>query len=169
MRGVLASRPSEAALLAFMLGGLLIVLAGKIIQIQILYASPEDRNDLVQSEAYAMLFWRSLAYYGMAALATLIARACGGQGAWKDGRAAFFWAVLVSAPVLLLSALLPLLLTGVPPEVATVTAQVGAVFFTWALAQCFAETFGFARTWIVCAAFCAPALLIFAAGWLMRG
>ena len=169
MRRLLDRRPSEATLLIIMVTGILIVMAGRVVQTQMLYANPEDRADVIQSMIYSMLFLLPLFYYAMAALGSAVARACGGQAGWREGRAAFFWAVLVAAPVQVLSAIVPLMLAGVPPEVSTVTAQVGGVFFAWALAQCFAEAFGFARTWVVFVAVCMPFMLIFAAAWLMRG
>ena len=169
MRRFLDRNPNEATLLIVMVTGILIVMAGRVVQTQLLYANPDDRSDVIQSMIYSMLFLLPLFYYGMAAVGSAVARACGGQGGWRDGRAAFFWAVLVAAPIQVLSAILPLFLAGVPPEVSTVTAQVGGVFFAWALAQCFAEAFGFARTWLVFVAVCMPFMLIFAAAWLMRG
>ena len=169
MRRLLDRKPSEATLLIIMVTGILIVMAGRVVQIQLLYANAEDRADILQSMIYSMLFLMPLFYYAFAAIGSAIARACGGQGGWRDGRAAFFWAVLVAAPVQVLSAVLPLFLAGVPPEVSTVTAQIGGVFFAWALAQCFAEAFGFARTWLVFVLVCMPFMLIWAAAWLMRG
>jgi hypothetical protein len=43
--------------------------------------------------------------------------------------------------------------------------QVGPVFFAWALAQCYAEAFGFARAWAVFAVIAALVLLIVGAAW----
>ena len=168
MRGVLSRRPSEASLLAIVMFASLVVLAGRIVQIHLQFTNPEDRLELTMQHTVSQMLFVPLAYYGMAALGTYLSRLCGGQGSWREGRAAFFWAALVAAPIIALSLLVPLFMAGVPPEVSTVTAQVGAVFFTWALAQCFAEAFGFARTWLVFASFCVPALLIFVVVWLSR-
>src|SRR5690625_3107221 len=80
-----------------------------------------------------------------AAFGTVLARAFSGQGGWHEGRAAFFWAALVSSPVLLLSGLLPLAFPGAPGVAIGIGTQIGPVFFAWALAQCYAEAFGFRR------------------------
>ena len=161
MRGVLASRPSEGRLLAYALLAAALLLAGRIATLTIAArASAAELLPQVAAQAASMLFFVPLVYYGLAALGTALARACGGRGGWRDGRAAFFWAALVSAPVVILSSLVALALAAAPPALAVAVAQVGPVFFAWALAQCFAEAFGFTRSWAVFAAIGAVALLI---------
>ena len=97
----------------------------------------------------AAIFFRTLAFYALAALAGAIARAAGGSGGWRDSRAALFWAALVAAPVILAATLLSLLLTGVPGQAAAIASMLGAVAFAWATAQCVAEAHDFTSAWRV--------------------
>jgi hypothetical protein len=161
MRGVLQSGPSEGRLLAYALLAAGLLLAGRIATLSIVAQAPAaDLLPQVAAQTASMLFFVPLVYYGLAALGTGLARACGGRGGWRDGRAAFFWAALVSAPVVVLSGLVALALDGAPGVLVAGVAQIGPVFFAWALAQCFAEAFGFRRGWAVFAAIGGVVLLI---------
>ena len=136
------------------------MLAGRIATLTIAArASVVDLLPLVAAQTASMLFFVPLVYYLLAAVGTALAKACSGRGSWRDGRAAFFWAALVSAPAVVLSGLAALTLDGAPRALVAGVAQIGPVFFAWALAQCFAETFGFARSWAVFAAIGAAVLL----------
>ena len=165
MRGVLDSRPTEGRLLAYAFLAAGVVLAGRVATLAIAArASAVDLLPQVAAHVASLLFFVPLVYYLLAALGTAVAKACGGRGSWRDGRAAFFWAALVSAPVVVLSGLAALALDGAPSALTVAVAQAGPVFFAWALAQCFAEAFGFARSWAVFAAIGALVLLaVFAA------
>ncbi len=105
----------------------------------------------VGAEFVAAIFFRTLAFYALAALAGMVARAAGGAGGWRDSRAALFWAALVAAPVILAATLLSLLLTGVPGQAGSIASMLGTVAFAWAVAQCIAEAHGFASVWRVLA------------------
>ena len=106
-------------------------------------------------------FFVPLAYYLVAATGTLAAKACGGTGSWYEGRVAFFWAAFISAPVTLITGILPLLAPTLPDSILIAIGQVGVFFFAWAVAQAFAEAFSFTRTWLVLIAVCSPAVLLF--------
>jgi hypothetical protein len=161
MRGLLESRPSEGRLLAYAFLATGLLLAGRIVTLTIAaQASVTDLLPQVSAQAASMLFFVPLVYYLLAALGTALARGFRGRGSWRDGRAAFFWAALVSAPVVVLSGFAALALDGAPRALTVGIAQVGPVFFAWALAQCFAEAFGFARSWVVFAAIGGIVLLI---------
>jgi hypothetical protein len=163
VRGVLESRPSEGRLLVYALTAAALLLAGRIMAISVAVQSrPADLLPQIAAQTASMLFFVPLVYYLLAALGTALAKAAGGDGSWRDGRAAFFWAALVSAPVVVLGGLAALALAGAPPALAVGVAQLGPVFFAWALAQCFAEAFGFKRSWVVFAAIGAVALSIVA-------
>lgn len=145
MRGMLSSRPGEGRLFSYALGAACILLVGRLL---VLLATPGDRAELsgqIAAHAAALLIFVPLAWYALAAFGTVLARAFSGQGGWHEGRAAFFWAALVSSPVLLLSGLLPLAFPGAPGVAIGIGTQIGPVFFAWALAQCYAEAFGFRR------------------------
>lgn len=166
MRAVLDSRPTEGRLLAYAFAAAAVLLAGRMLGL----ATAADRlgadlPGMVAAQAGAMLFFVPLAWYGLALLGTLIARAFGGTGGWRDGRAAFFWAALVSSPVLALSGLAPAAMAGMPPAAVAIAAQLGPLFFAWALAQCYAEAFGFRRAWAVFGVITALALVLVGAAW----
>ena len=166
MRGMLDSRPGEARLLVYAIGAASVLLAGRVLGLAAGPAAGDtDLPGQVAAHATALLFFVPLAYYAMAAFGTLLARAFRGVGGWREGRAAFFWAALVSSPVIVLSGLAPMAMAGAPPQAVALVSQVGPVFFAWALAQCYAEAFGFARAWAVFAVIAALVLLIVGAPW----
>ena len=105
--------------------------------------SADEMRGRVAWEFVTAIFMLTLFYYGMAALGGAIARAFGGTGDWRESRAATFWAALVSAPVILASGLLSIIVTGLPGAIADTALTLGKVAFGWALAQCIAEAHGF--------------------------
>ncbi len=155
MRAELDRDPSEGQLLFFVMLSGLIWFAGRIAVL--VYGPlgpviPEDEFvGRVGLEFISAVFFRTLAFYALAALAGLIARAAGGSGGWRDSRAALFWAALVAAPVILAANFLSLLLAGIPGQAGAIASMAGAVAFAWAVANCFAEAHGFARAWRVLA------------------
>lgn len=169
MRGMLDSHPGEARLFVYALAAAAMLLAGRVLALFAVAARLNaDLPGRVAAEVAALMFFVPLAWYALAALGTILARVFGGQGGWRDGRAAFFWAALVSSPVLMASALAPLAMTGAPREALVLAGQVGPVFFAWALAQCFAEAFGFERAWTVFAVIAAIVLALLGVAWLAR-
>ncbi len=161
MRGVLDSRPTEGRLLAYAFLAAAILLAGRVGALAVAAAGTElDLAPQIAAQTASMLFFVPLVYYGLAALGTALAKAAGGRGGWRDGRAAFFWAALVTAPIGALSGLAALALHGAPPAVTVGVAQIGPVFFAWAMAQCYAEAFAFRRAWTVFAAIGGSVLVI---------
>lgn len=162
MRGVLDSRPGEGRLFAYALTAAGMLLAGRMIALGA--ARGVDPGEAAAQVA-SLLFFVPLFYYGLAALGTVLARAFGGRGGWRDGRAAFFWAALVSAPVMALTGLAALALEDAPLPLVALLGQVGPAFFGWALALCFAEAFGFARAWTVFAVIAALVMSLVAVLW----
>lgn len=168
MRGVLDSRPSEGRLFAYALFAAGIVLIGRITDTVATEPPGDAQMDMISGQVVSMLFFVPLVYYALAAAGTGIARLCGGTGSWHEGRAAFFWAALVSAPVILIASLAAV---AVPPDlkpVSVLLAQFGQVVFAWAVAQCFAEAFGFTRTWAVFAAIAVPIGAIVFVIWVLQ-
>jgi len=87
---------------------------------------------------------------------------------WRDGRAAFFWAALVSAPLVTASKLAPLLVAGGPESLSAVLGMIGPVAFGVATAYCFTEAFGFRRVWTVAVAIAVPVVLVVLGALLLR-
>ncbi|MFP4274876.1 MAG: YIP1 family protein [Paracoccaceae bacterium] len=65
-----------------------------------------DLDPLLGGALMAWLFIAPLLLYALAALSHLLARVFGGQGSWFGARLALFWALLASAPLVLLHGLL---------------------------------------------------------------
>jgi hypothetical protein len=153
MRAELDRHPSEGRLLFYvMLSGLIWFIGRYALLVsgtQVLSMGQDEFIGRAGAEFVTSIFFRTLAFYALAALAGAIAKAAGGGGDWRDSRAALFWAALVAAPVILAATLLSLLLTGAPGQAADIAGMLGAVAFAWAVAQCFAEAHGFASAWRV--------------------
>ncbi|MEM7210371.1 MAG: YIP1 family protein [Pseudomonadota bacterium] len=161
VRAVLDSRPSEGRILALGMFAGLVLFARQMADILSQPELLQDQTELVMQSLVSFLFFVPLAYYGVAALGTAIARLFGGTGKWYEGRVAFFWAAFISAPVMLLTGILPLVVPGLPAPFLILVGQIGVFFFAWAIAQAFAEAFSFTRTWLVLIVVCSPAIVTF--------
>ena len=155
MRAELDRDPGEGRLLFYVMLSGLIWFAGRTAVLVYGPLGPTIPPDVfagrVGLEFISAIFFRTLAFYALAALAGLIARAAGGGGGWRDSRAALFWAALVAAPAILAATFLSLLLTGIPGQAGAIAGMLGAVAFAWAVAQCLAEAHGFTSAWRVLA------------------
>lgn len=149
VRGVLAARPSEANLLLYAMLAAVVLLFGRIVREILLGSQGDALAERISAEVVSLLFFLPLVYYGVAAIGTLLAWLFRGKGSWRDGRTAFFWAALVSAPIVVLSGVGSVSAGAVGSNLGVLVGQIGAVFFAWALAQCYAEAFGFSRSWAV--------------------
>lgn len=150
VRAVKDGHPEESTLLAYLMIGLAIILVGRLIQLaQLNPVGSEAFLPQAGAAVFGQIFVAPLFCYGLAALGTGFARLFRGAGGWREGRLAFFWAILVSSPVVVLSDIASRPAATVDPVLGTLIGQVGPVFFAWALAQCFAGAFGFTRTWAV--------------------
>lgn len=167
VQGMLDSHPSEARLMAYAFVAATILLAGRLVEVLMTEAGNVLPRMLEQIGS--TLFFVPLAYYGIAALGTMIAQACGGQGGWADGRKAFFWAALVSAPLVAVSELAPALAANAPVWQQNALAMLGPLVFGVATAFGFTIAFGFRKVWTVIAAMSAPVLFFMLAALLLRG
>lgn len=161
VRSVLDSKPTEGRVLAFGMFAAIVLFSRQMATILTRPELMADQTELVMQSLVSFLFFVPLAYYLMAVIGTVISRAFGGTGHWYEGRVAFFWAAFISAPILLVTGILPIIMPTLPQLVFVALGQVGVFFFAWAVAQAFAEAFGFTRTWIVLMVVCSPAILIF--------
>lgn len=161
VRAVLDSRPSEGKILAFGMFAAIVLFARQTADILTRPELVSDQSELVMQSFVSFAFFVPLAYYLVAAIGTVVAKACGGTGSWYEGRVAFFWAAFISAPVTMITGILPLLAPTLPDSILIAIGQVGVFFFAWAIAQAFAEAFSFTRIWLVLIAVCSPAVLLF--------
>ena len=164
MRAVLDSGPGEARLLAYAVAAAAILLCERIVRVMAEAEAGTNVTARIMEQTVSLIFFLPLLYYILATLGTVLARAFGGQGGWFVGRAAFFWAALVSAPVVLMTGLAAIAAGG-SGTAADVLRQVGAIFFAWALACCYAEAFAFASVAKVLGVIVVIALLPFALVW----
>lgn len=149
MRGILNAEPGEGRILSFaILSGFLHFLG----ETARTWLAPETAS-LAQEELVgriaagfvAALLFRTLALYGVAGIAGLICRRAGGQGGWRETRAAVFWASLVAAPLALLAAIAEGVFLRVHLPFAPILSLVGPLAFAFALSACLAEAHRFAR------------------------
>ena len=142
LRALLDSEPSEGKLFFIaMLSGLLHFAGTMLVPPPLTGA---ELQAWVGAEFISALLWRSLALYGVAALACWVLGRFGGSGGWKDSRAAVFWAMLVVAPLILALSVLAVLSDG---PLTPWLAQIGGLAMAWVLAAMLAEAHGFRQTW----------------------
>jgi len=121
----------------------------------------------VAAHLFGYLMFAPLMLYGLAALAHLAARACGGRGSFLGARTALFWSLLLVAPVALAVAAVAALAPG--PWL-TALRYAGLGVWIWLFAASLAEAEGFARSGpvaaVVAAAFAGTAALTLIGGGL---
>ena len=165
LRTELARVPVEGRLLFYAMLSGAIWAAGEVMVLRYAVAGTTAAEEEFLGRAAglvgAALFARTLALYGVSALAHAVARALGGQGGWYASRAAVFWAALVSAPAMMALSLLTLLVTGEAKAAGTISQALGSVILAWAMGACLAEAHGFASIWRGMVAVVAVAVLIF--------
>jgi hypothetical protein len=173
MRAELARDSGEPRLLVYLMVSGFVWFLGQVAVLAWGPAAPAmSENEFTGRVAAAFLgsmFFRTLAFYGLAAAAGLIARRFGGTATWRETRAATFWAALVAAPVILLATLVSVLVAEVPGVAGPVAEMLGAIAFGWALAHCLAEAHGFARAWKVLAVEAAIAALVVGVLYVLLG
>ena len=173
MRGVLDRQPGESLLAALIFLAVMILLAGRFWIIALtptveLGSIDDDARLQHMAANTTAAFLLVLVFYGFAAIGTLLCRLFRGTGGFWHGRVAFFWAALMSAPLLVASNVAPLLIQMSAPG-AALAGQFGPVLFAWALSQSYAEAFGFPRAWRVFAGLAVLILLPVLIIWMLSG
>lgn len=69
------------------------------------FLGDQELNMLMSGALLGWIFIAPLVFYAVAALSHLVARIFGGKGGWHGARVVLFWALLASAPVMLLHGL----------------------------------------------------------------
>lgn len=174
-RLLMASAPSEAKLLFIAILSGLFVFVGNVAVERITHQSglttDQEFQAFVAAQLITAAFFRTLALYGAAALLCIILRRFGGQAGWFENRAAFFWAALVAAPVLLVTSVLSAVaLVRVGDGAEMVIGQIGGIVFALVLSVCLSEAHGFKRALPVFAGMVAVSLVLMTlAGFLQPG
>ena len=88
-------------------------------------------NALLGGALLGWLFIAPLAFYAIAALSHLAARALGGQGSWYAARLALFWGLLASAPLWLLDGMTAGFIGQGPARTVTGALALAAFLFIW--------------------------------------
>lgn len=107
VRRLVAGPPQEARLLAYLMIGCLLIFVAQLPRLS-RDAALDPARDITERASGELIVWMlfaPLAFYGVAALSRLLARAFGGQGDWYGARLALFWALLAAAPLWLLRGL----------------------------------------------------------------
>ena len=171
MRAELDRDPSEGRLLYYVVLSGLVWFLGRAALLSWGPIAPSLTAEMfrarIAAELVSAVFFRTLAFYALAAVACAIARAAGGTGGWRESRAALFWAALVAAPAILAAHLLSVLLTGVPGQAGAVAGMLGALAVGWTTAHCVAEAHAFTSPLRVFAAMVALVAAFIGGFWLL--
>lgn len=124
MRELLAMGRREDRALAFLMAGCVITFVAQWPRLQReAFTTGEDFTQLMSYDLLAWVFMWPLAFYGIAALAHLIAKLFRGKGSFYSARLSLFWTLLSTTPIMLFYGLLE----GLNGNVAA-TQIVGAVW-----------------------------------------
>lgn len=124
MRELLDMGRREDRALAFLMAGCVITFVAQWPRLQReAFISGEDFTQLMSYDLLAWIFMWPLAFYGIAALAHLIAKIFRGKGTFYTARLSLFWTLLSTTPIMLFYGLL----TGLNGNVAA-TQIVGGIW-----------------------------------------
>jgi hypothetical protein len=106
LRRLLDMGQREDRALAILMAGCVLVFVAQLPRLsREAHLSGQELNMLLGASLLAWVIIAPLLLYCIAALTHLFARAVGGKGGWYGARLALFWALLASAPLLLLHGL----------------------------------------------------------------
>lgn len=106
LRHLLALGPREDRALAYLMGACGLFFLAQLPRLaRQAHLQDQDLNMLMGGTLMAWVFIAPLLFYGIAYLAFWIGRLLGGQGSAYGARLALFWALLASAPLVLLHGL----------------------------------------------------------------
>jgi Yip1-like protein len=125
----------------------------------------------------AALMLRTASMYVLASVVALVARLCGGQGSWKETRAAVFYGAFISSPFGLLAAMLTVLLVSFEEMfpivqegwVAMPPYWIGLIPFVWFISAGVAEAHKFRATAPIFMVMSSLALAALIGGLYLRG
>lgn len=174
VRQLINEEPSEARLLFFVLLSDIIFFVSRTLSLVVSPGSATAKFLPLEIGAWLIgaLLLRTATLYVFSGIVGFVCRALGGQGSWRDTRAAVFWASLVAAPIGVagalvgagferLSADIPLLGTD---AFVIAPLSIGIVAFVWFVSASVAEAQRFTRTSPVFIAFSLLAIFLSVAG-----
>jgi len=130
VRRLLDMGPREDRALAFVMIGCAIVFIADTPRLaREAYVTGQELNALLAGGLFAWVICMPLVLYLLAGLTHLVARMVGGKGDWFGARLSLFWALLASAPLILLNGLVAGFIGPGPTQ--TMTGLLWLVVFLW--------------------------------------
>lgn len=170
MRALIDEEPSEGRLLFFAMLSGFVVFLGSAASLWLDPATgaiaPDELTGRVAASFIGAVFFRTLALYGVAGIAGLLARRAGGLGGWRDTRAAVFWSALAAAPLGFAATVADRLVLSGEGAGGLLLGSLAPMAFAVALSTCLAEVHGFRRASIVFGCVGLVAVGVVAAAWL---
>ncbi|MGB1235519.1 MAG: YIP1 family protein [Planktomarina sp.] len=106
MAKLLTMGQREDRILAMLMGACFVMFAAQWpYRARQAHLNGSNLTDLLQTDMFGLIFVLPLLAYGIAALSHVFAKILRGKGDWFGARLALFWAMLASAPLLVLSGL----------------------------------------------------------------
>lgn len=131
MRAHLDRTRSELRVMSFLLAALIVIFIAQWPDLsRQAYFHPEQKMPVLLMARALGLLAMIPAFYGLAALGHLGARALGGTGDWYGGRLALFWALFAVSPLMLLQGMIAGFI-GVGVQLTAISVLVFAVFLVF--------------------------------------
>lgn len=169
-RRLIDESPSEARLLFFVLLSDIIFFLSRTLSLVVAPGSATTKFVPIEIGLWLILalLGRTFTLYLFSGLVGFVCRALGGQGSWRDTRAAVFWASLVAAPVGVAGALIGAGFERLSPMYPVLAIDlfviaplsIGIVAFVWFVSAAVAEAQRFTRTSPVFIAFAILTLVL---------
>ncbi len=144
------NRANEPRILfyAFLTGFLLFLVGLPAVRQQADTIDAENPLAIVLSARFfGSLFVLPLLFYGLAAVAHMVARVFGGTGTFQAARLSLFWALLVTMPVLILLSLLAVILAASSSIPVSLLGLFDLLVFSRIWGEGLAQAEGFNRSW----------------------
>ncbi len=130
VRRLLQLGQREDRALAYLMAGCVLVFVSQLPALsRQAHLDGVELNPLLGGALLAWVFMAPLLFYVLAGISHMVARLIGGKGNWYGARLALFWALLASAPLILLYGLVAGFVG--PGPALTVTGALWVVAFLW--------------------------------------
>lgn len=166
MRAMLDAQPSETRLLLLLILACLITFSARAIGFAL--TGEDALLARIGAGFVAAILFGIPAFYAVAGLTGLIARAFGGEASWRATRTAVFWSALATAPVVFATTLISAAL-ATNSDAATAVGLAGSAWFGYAFCIAVATANKFRTAWGVFGVTLATLVVIFGAMWLLGG
>lgn len=165
-RAMFDARPSETRLLTLIILAVSITFAARAIGFTL--SGEDNLIARIGTSFIATILFGIPAFYLVAGVTGLVARAFRGAATWRETRTAVFWAALVSAPVVFAATVLQASL-GARPDLAMAIGYIGSAYFGYAFCVAVAMANNFRSAWGVFGVTAATLAVIFGGFKLFAG